>query len=145
MLTRRTFNLSLLISTLTGWLPKRGQARVPYAPLFDFCIAGGYYHGLAEVLDALRPGVRLALEREPDNPHDANAVAVLWQGRRVGYVPREANPEVARMMDRGVPVRAVVVGTISPRTAREIPEGLRFTDFVAGDPVLRLEAARVDV
>ncbi len=142
MLTRRAFNLSLLISVLTGWVSKKEGVRQAYVPLFDFCIAGGYYHALAEVRDDLRPGVRLELVREPGNPYDANAIAVYWQGRRVGYVPREANPEVARMMDEGRPARAVVIGSVTPEDEEDIPEGLRFTDFWAGDPVLRLEVVR---
>ena len=141
MLTRRLFNLLLGSSALSGWLARRAEARTTYQPLFEFCIAGGYYHALPEVLDELRPGVSLELVREPDNPYDANAIAVHWRGRRVGYVPREANAEVARMMDNGALARAVVIGAISPEDAWDIPDDLRFTDFDAGDPVLRLEVA----
>ena len=42
------------------------------------------------------PGRRLALVREPDNEHDANAVAI-WNEERtlqVGYVPREVAPDL---------------------------------------------------
>jgi hypothetical protein len=46
--------------------------------------------------DAFAPGRRLALVREPDNPHDPNAVAVWDADRRVqgGYVPAEIAPEI---------------------------------------------------
>ena len=141
MLTRRLFNLLLGSSALSGWLVRKSEAREAYQPLFDFCIAGGYYHALPEVLDELRPGVLLELVREPDNPYDANAIAVHWQGRRVGYVPREANTEVARMMDEGLPARAVVIGTLTAEDEWDMPDDLRFTDAAAGDPVLRLEVA----
>lgn len=43
------------------------------------------------------PGRRLTLEREPQNPHDANAVAI-WNAERtlqVGYVPAAVAPELA--------------------------------------------------
>ncbi len=43
------------------------------------------------------PGRPLALVREPDNPHDPNAVGI-WNEERslqVGYVPREVAPELA--------------------------------------------------
>jgi hypothetical protein len=39
--------------------------------------------------------------REPNNPHDARAVRVEWQGRMIGYVPRRENADVARFMDGG--------------------------------------------
>jgi hypothetical protein len=52
----------------------------------------------AEALDdpSFEPGKRVALVREPDNPHDPNAVAV-WNEERtlqLGYVPREVAPEL---------------------------------------------------
>ena len=43
------------------------------------------------------PGRPVALLREPDNPHDPNAVAV-WNDERtlqLGYVPRETAPQLA--------------------------------------------------
>src|SRR5689334_23732236 len=40
--------------------------------------------------DAL-PIYALDLVREPENPHDANAVRVEWRGRKLGYVPRRDN------------------------------------------------------
>jgi hypothetical protein len=54
----------------------------------------------------LRVGAPLALAREPDNPYDANAVRVEWQGRKLGYVPRRENAAVARHLDRGTPLQA---------------------------------------
>ena len=141
MLTRRLFNLLLGSTAVSGWLARNAESGTAYRPMFDFCIAGGHYHALPEVLDELRPGVLLELVREPDNPYDANAIAVHWRGRRVGYVPREANAGVARMMDEGLPARAVVIGTLTVDDEWELPDDLRFTDVAAGDPVLRLEVA----
>ena len=51
-----------------------------------------------EALDdpSFDPGRRLALVPEPENEHDANAVAI-WNEERtlqVGYVPREVAPEL---------------------------------------------------
>ncbi|HEY7658339.1 MAG TPA: HIRAN domain-containing protein [Burkholderiales bacterium] len=64
-----------------------------------------HYHG-AEVLRDLRPGERLELVREPENPHDPNAVRVEWRGVTLGYVPRRENSAVARQMDRGTALEA---------------------------------------
>jgi hypothetical protein len=55
----------------------------------------------------LGAGSRLVLRREPDNPHDANAVAVMWQGQRCGYIPDE-DDWVGAAMDRGEDVQAYV-------------------------------------
>jgi hypothetical protein len=72
----------------------------------DSPLAGFRYHAAAEVWHALRVGDRLELEREPENPHDASAVRVLWRGRVLGYVPRRENAALAWAMERGTPLRA---------------------------------------
>jgi hypothetical protein len=69
-------------------------------------LAGFRYHAAVEVWQELRVGDRLELAREPDNPHDANAIAVLWRGRKLGYVPRRENAALAWGLDRGTPLRA---------------------------------------
>ena len=54
-------------------------------------VAGASYRADALQDDAFSPGRRLALVREPDNPHDPNAVAIYDADRRVqaGYVPAD--------------------------------------------------------
>ena len=69
----------------------------------------GFRHGeAAHVWALLKPGDALDLVREPDNPHDANAVRVEWRGRKLGYVPRDQNGALAWAMDRGEGLRAHV-------------------------------------
>ena len=69
-------------------------------------LAGFRYHDAPQVFPELHTGDRLELVREPDNPHDPNAVRVEWHGRRLGYVPRRENSALAWAMDRGEPVTA---------------------------------------
>jgi len=69
-------------------------------------LAGFRYHEAPAWFPELRIGDRLDLVREPDNPHDPNAVRVDWRGRRLGYVPRRENSALAWAMDRGEPVSA---------------------------------------
>ena len=69
-------------------------------------LAGFRYHAAAEVWQELRVGDALELAREPANPHDANAVAVTWRGRKLGYVPRRDNAALAWGLDRGEPLQA---------------------------------------
>ena len=69
-------------------------------------LAGFRYHAAGEVWRELRVGDPLELVREPDNLHDPNAVAVLWRGRKLGYVPRRENAALAWGLDRGTPLRA---------------------------------------
>jgi hypothetical protein len=69
-------------------------------------LAGFRYHAAAEVWRELRVGDALELAREPANPHDANAVAVTWRGRKLGYVPRRDNAALAWGLDRGERLQA---------------------------------------
>ena len=64
-------------------------------------LAGFQYHSGKKLWDEMKVGDALTLVREPDNPHDPNAVSVHWKGSRLGYVPRRENSDVARQMDRG--------------------------------------------
>jgi hypothetical protein len=76
---------------------------VQHAPLAGFV----YYDG-KDIWDQIRVGDRLSLVREPANPHDVAAVRLEWRGRRLGYVPRKDNADLARQMDNGAPVEARV-------------------------------------
>jgi hypothetical protein len=69
-------------------------------------LAGFRYHAAAEVWGELRVGDVLQLAREPDNPHDANAVSLSWRGHKLGYVPRRDNEVLAWSLDRGDVLRA---------------------------------------
>ena len=71
-------------------------------------LAGFRYGEAAHVWGLLKPGDALDLVREPDNPHDANAVRVEWRGSKLGYVPRDQNAALAWAMDRGEGLRAHV-------------------------------------
>ena len=84
-------------------------------------LAGFRYHAAAEVWDELRVGDALLIERERDNPHDANAVSLSWRGRKLGYVPRRENAALAWGLDRGEPLRARISRLLPhPNPARRI-------------------------
>jgi hypothetical protein len=74
-------------------------------------IAGMEYHNSREEAYALPLEGELILIREPANPHDEHAIAVHWQGRRIGYVPRCYNPVLASLMDAGKRLSARLLST----------------------------------
>ena len=58
--------------------------------------------GLEELEPFLKPGDRLTLLRIPANPSDPNAIKVLNRdGLKLGYVPKQDNLILARLMDGG--------------------------------------------
>ena len=92
---------SFLLAFSVSAFAQHVQLLVQSSPL-----AGFRYGEAAEVWPQMRVGDPLELRREPDNPHDANAVRVEWRGRKLGYVPRRQNAAVAWGLDRGSPLRA---------------------------------------
>ena len=93
--------LAVAAGALAQGAPGGVRLLVQSAPL-----AGFRYHAAEEVWHELRVGDPLRLEREPDNPHDPNAIAVTWRGRKLGYVPRRDNATLAWGLDRGAPLQA---------------------------------------
>jgi hypothetical protein len=84
-------------------------------------LAGYRYAEAAAVWPLLRVGDELALVREPDNAFDPNAVRVEWHGRKLGYVPRRANPALAWGLDGGAAPRARISRLVEhPNPARRI-------------------------
>lgn len=72
-------------------------------------LAGFQHHAGPALFVLMNVGDHLVLRREADNPYDARAVRVEWQGTQIGYAPRADNVDLARLMDRGVPVEARIL------------------------------------
>jgi hypothetical protein len=97
----------LLISLLlAGLLAGPGHAQTVKILVQTSPLAGAQFHDAREIWHDMQPGDPLTLVREPDNPHDANAVRVEWHGRKLGYLPRAENRAVAAEMDAGGRVEA---------------------------------------
>ncbi|MBM6907337.1 HIRAN domain-containing protein [Collinsella intestinalis] len=73
----------------------------PSRVLATFYIAGFQFGEGALVLDALKPGMRLQMVAEHDNPHDSSAIALYFEGKRLGYIPADHNELFAVMMHYG--------------------------------------------
>ena len=67
----------------------------------SFHIAGFQFHDGAFALDKLKPGKKLKMVAEPDNPYDPDAVALRYKGTMLGYVPRADNGTIAQLMRFG--------------------------------------------
>lgn len=97
------FALGWAVSALAG--PARAEVS-GHILLQDSPLAGFQYHAGKAMWPQMRVGDSLTLVREADNPHDAKAVRVEWQGHKIGYVPRRENADVARFLDRGQALEA---------------------------------------
>jgi hypothetical protein len=73
-------------------------------------IIGVGFEGRADyIAQRVEPGDDIELRREPDNPHDSEAVAAYHDGRLIGYVPRTKR-WVSRSLDEGDDIEAIVTG-----------------------------------
>ena len=109
---RRTFMSSLLGGLGLGLTARRASAPVAAdkrVVLQESPLAGFEHHKGDHVWSWMREGSRLRLIREAANPHDGNAVAVYFNGDKLGYLPRRENAAVAQLLDRGHAVDAAIL------------------------------------
>ena len=66
-----------------------------------FYVAGFQFWDGACVLGELKAGDRLELVPEPDNPHDPDAIALYFNGCKLGFVPAGENELLACMCHFG--------------------------------------------
>ena len=67
------------------------------------CFVRGFrfYNGEA-ILHTMKVGDMLELVREPGNKHDHAAIALYYNMEKIGYIPRESNEVLSRLMDAEV-------------------------------------------
>ncbi len=126
--------LSLLMALAAPACAADARIIVQQSPLAGF----QYYEG-KDIWTMMRVGDTLQLTREPQNPHDANAVRVLWRNEILGYIPRRENSDVARQMDRGAPVKARIVRL---KEARNPWQRIEFEVYVELSPAKPQELLR---
>jgi len=116
-------SLAGMLLALAVAFPLAAQERVSSVRLLvqSSPVAGYRYYAAGQVWNELRIGDALELVREADNPHDRNAVAVAWRGRKLGYVPKRDNAALAWGLDRGERLQARVSRlSTHPNPARRI-------------------------
>ena len=79
--------------------------------LYDDYIRGFKYYEGVSLLAQLKPEDELELVREYDNPHDDYAIAVYWEGHKLGFLPSQKNEVIANLLDHGVLLESRIVYT----------------------------------
>jgi len=88
-------------------------------------VAGTGFRDLKEIEPDLRAGDLLTFRREPDNVHDRLAIEIFSESdMSLGYVPRNRNEVLARLMDAG----KLVFGRVE--SPRRIEDWLRIEIMV---------------
>ncbi len=69
--------------------------------VLESLVAGTSFRKLEKVREELIETVRLRMKREGDNEFDHFAIGLWYYDTKVGYIPREENEVIARLMDAG--------------------------------------------
>lgn len=91
---------------LLAWIGTGGvQPLAPFSReiyLLTITIAGtSFCEKIHELEPLLLPGIELKMIRLPMNTHDNKAIGIYFENTRIGWVPREENPILSRLMDAG--------------------------------------------
>lgn len=97
--------------------------------LFDSYIAGTTHLEDSTVLDDIKVGDVLTLQRE-DNKFDSNAILILNEDKKkLGYVPEKDNIVFARLMDAGKLLKAKITQISQKGSFKQIGLGIYLVDF----------------
>jgi len=82
----------------------------------EVIVKGTKFENRQKIADLVNPGDILEMRREPENHYDPNAVALLFRGEQIGYLPRQIARQIAPLMDQGQKLSAKVkaICKISP-------------------------------
>lgn len=70
--------------------------------LLDIVVAGTTFcKEIQEIERYLEPEMNLRMVRDPKNIYDKMAIAILYEKTRIGWVPKELNLIISRLMDAG--------------------------------------------
>ena len=73
-------------------------------------VAGSNYVDWEMLYADLEAGEALTMKREPENPHDENAVLVLdKEGNKLGFIPAYRNKDLAARLDAGDEFRTILL------------------------------------
>lgn len=101
------------------YLEKDRFASIGDAAEFFTKVVGVTFEGRQDVIGGLLPGAPLELRREPQNPHDPNAVGVFFGALRIGYLRKEIARRLAPKFAAGERYRAEI-GSLTGGGARSL-------------------------
>ncbi len=67
--------------------------------LKQFFVRGFQYYEGPKCIDEINKSGLIELVREPENPVDKRAIALYFNKKKIGFVPRESNKTVSILMD----------------------------------------------
>ena len=91
-----------LLEMMGADLPNSLQPFTREIFLLDIVVAGtSYCKRIDKVYPKLEKGMVLRMLRHPKNKYDEHAIGIYFEKTRIGWVPRELNLIISRLMDAG--------------------------------------------
>lgn len=91
-----------LLEMMGSELPNSLQPFTREIFLLDIVVAGtSYCKRIDTVYPKLEKGLVLRMLRHPKNKYDKHAIGIYFEKIRIGWVPRELNLIISRLMDAG--------------------------------------------
>jgi single-stranded-DNA-specific exonuclease len=100
--------LDELYAKRDSYLDRESYASIGDSTGFNTKVVGVTFEGRQDVIGGLEPGLALELERQPDNPFDANAIAVRYGRLQLGFIKKAIAARIAPNIDAGARYRAEV-------------------------------------
>jgi single-stranded-DNA-specific exonuclease len=92
---------------------------------FPTKIMGVSFEGRQDVVAGLKAGQDLLLERQPENPADANAIAIRYGSLQLGFLRKQIAAHLAPLIDSGIPYRARVEHVTGGRDGKNFGVNIR--------------------
>lgn len=89
-----------------------------------FTIAGFSYYEGCVAMKNLEIGTKLHLKAEPTNKHDRHAVEIYYKNIKLGYIPRNQNRSISKILQFGLPIFEARVQELTPNTHTENQVGV---------------------
>jgi HIRAN domain len=74
--------------------------------VLETVVAGTSFTSALKFEKDLKKNMDLQLMREPKNKFDEFAIGLFFKGKKIGYIPRDHNEVIARLLDAGKPFTA---------------------------------------
>ena len=98
-MNRSSFLKKLLGSLVIGNLPLSITQEFRKIYLLQFFVAGFRHYDGMQHLTGIKEGDLIELVREPNNEYDSCAIALHWQGKKIGFIPADVNEMLSYLID----------------------------------------------
>lgn len=114
-----------LFSQQKKYLERDDFAGIGERESFPTKVMGVSFEGRQDLVAGLLPGQELELKRQPENPHDTNAVAVFFGILHLGFLRKQIAKHLAPLIDGGIRYRARIEHITGGRDGKNFGVNIR--------------------